>query len=238
MDEFDYVVAGGGSAGCVVASRLSEDPSVTVCLLEAGGEGRNVLIRAPLGFVVGMPHGINSWDYHTVPQAGFGGRRGFQPRGKALGGSSTINAMIYARGHRSDYDNWEALGNTGWGYDDVLPFFRRSEANVIHRDSPYHGVDGPLQVTNLRSPSPLNEVFLQACRSQGIPLQRGLQRRAAPRLLQRAGHPTRRGASFGGCRVHPPEPGPPEPGCAHRSAHHPGPFRGPAGERGRVPPWS
>lgn len=169
MDEFDYVVAGGGSAGCVVASRLSEDPSVTVCLLEAGGEGRNVLIRAPLGFVVGMPHGINSWDYHTVPQAGFGGRRGFQPRGKGLGGSSTINAMIYARGHRSDYDNWEALGNTGWGYDDVLPFFKRSEANVIHRDSPYHGVDGPLQVTNLRSPSPLNEVFLQACRSQGIP---------------------------------------------------------------------
>ncbi|KAA0233857.1 MAG: Alcohol dehydrogenase [acceptor] [Acidimicrobiales bacterium] len=169
MDEFDYVVAGGGSAGCVVASRLSEDPSVTVCLLEAGGEGRDLLIRAPLGFAVAMPLGINSWGYETVPQTGLNGRRGFQPRGKALGGSSVINAMIYARGHRWDYDNWAAMGNTGWGYEDVLPYFKKSEANAIHRDSPFHGVDGPLHVTNLRSPSPLNEVFLEACQSQGIP---------------------------------------------------------------------
>jgi choline dehydrogenase len=169
VEEFDYVVVGGGSAGCVVAGRLSEDPKVTVCLLEAGGEGRNLLIRAPLGFVVGMPRGINSWNYQTVPQPGLGGRRGFQPRGKALGGSSTINAMIYSRGHRSDYDGWAALGNTGWGYDDVLPFFTRSEANAIHRDSPFHGVDGPLHITNLRSPSPLNDVFLEACQAQGIP---------------------------------------------------------------------
>jgi choline dehydrogenase len=169
MDEFDYVVAGGGSAGCVVASRLSEDPSVTVCLLEAGGEGRDLLIRAPLGFAVAMPNGINSWNYQTVPQPGLNGRRGFQPRGKALGGSSTINAMIYARGPRWDYDNWEAMGNTGWGYDDVLPYFRKSEANAIHRDSPFHGVDGPLHVTNLRSPSPLNDVFLEACQTHGIP---------------------------------------------------------------------
>ncbi len=169
MDEFDYVVVGGGSAGCVVASRLSEDPSVTVCLLEAGGEGRGVMIRAPLGFAVAAPRGINSWHHETVPQPGLNGRRGFQPRGKALGGSSTINAMVYARGHRSDYDNWAAMGNAGWGYDDVLPFFKKSEANAIHRDSPFHGVDGPLSVTNLRSPSPLNEVFLEACQSQGIP---------------------------------------------------------------------
>ncbi len=169
MDEFDYVVVGGGSAGCVVASRLSEDPSVTVCLLEAGGEGRDLLIRAPLGFVAALPLGINSWEYETVPQAGFNGRRGFQPRGKALGGSSTINAMIYARGHRWDYDNWADMGNPGWGYEDVLPYFKKSEANAIHRDSAFHGVDGPLHVTNLRSPSPLNEVFLEACQSQGIP---------------------------------------------------------------------
>ncbi|MCC7076824.1 MAG: GMC family oxidoreductase N-terminal domain-containing protein [Acidimicrobiia bacterium] len=169
MDEFDYVVVGGGSAGCVVASRLSEDPAVTVCLLEAGGEGRDVLIRAPLGFAVAMPRGVNSWNYQTVPQPGLDGRRGFQPRGKTLGGSSAINAMIYARGHRSDYDAWAELGNPGWGYDDVLPYFKKSEANAIHRDSPLHGVDGPLHVTNLRSPSPLNDVFLRACQAQGIP---------------------------------------------------------------------
>lgn len=169
VDQFDYVVVGGGSAGCVVASRLSEDPAVSVCLLEAGGEGRDVLVRAPLGFALAMPRGINSWNYETVPQMGFNGRRGFQPRGKTLGGSSAINAMVYARGHRSDYDAWEALGNPGWGFDDVLPYFKKSEANAIHRDSPFHGVDGPLQVTNLRSPSPLNDVFLAACQLQGIP---------------------------------------------------------------------
>jgi choline dehydrogenase-like flavoprotein len=169
LDEFDYVVVGGGSAGCVVASRLSEDPSVTVCLLEAGGPGKDLLIRAPLGFAAAVPLGINSWNYRTVPQAGFNGRRGFQPRGKALGGSSTLNAMIYARGHRSDYDNWAALGNPGWGYSDVLPYFKRSEHNEIHMDSPLHGVGGPLNVTNLRSPSPLNRVFLEACQSHGIP---------------------------------------------------------------------
>ncbi len=169
MDEFDFVIVGGGSAGCVVASRLSEDPSVSVCLLEAGGDGRHVLVRAPLGFAFAMPRGINSWHYETVPQPGFHGRRGFQPRGKALGGSSAINAMIYARGHPTDYDTWAALGNPGWAYEDVLPYFKRSEANEVHRDSPFHGVDGPLNVTDLRSPSPLNEVFLEACRSQGIP---------------------------------------------------------------------
>ena len=174
MDEFDYVVVGGGSAGCVVASRLSEDPSVTVCLLEAGGEGRGALIRAPLGFTVAMPLGVNSWDYETVPQPGFNGRRGFQPRGKALGGSSTINAMIYARGHPADYDNWAAMGNPGWSFEEVLPYFRKSEANAIHRDSPLHGVDGPLHVTNLRSPSPLNDVFLKACQAQGIPFNEDL----------------------------------------------------------------
>jgi choline dehydrogenase len=169
VEEFDYVIVGGGSAGCVVASRLSEDPSVSVCLLEAGGEGRDVLIRAPLGFVLAMPRGINSWNYETVPQPGFHGRRGFQPRGKALGGSSAINAMIYARGHPSDYDGWAALGNPGWAYEDVLPYFKRSESNEVHRDSPFHGVDGPLNVTDLRSPSPLNDVFLEACQAQGIP---------------------------------------------------------------------
>lgn len=169
MDAFDYVVAGGGSAGCVVASRLSEDPGTTVRLLEAGGMGRNVFVRAPLAFVLGMPRGVNSWHLHTVPQPGLNGRRGFQPRGKGLGGSSIINAMIYARGHRSDYDRWAEAGNFGWGFDDVLEYFIRSEDNAIHTDSPWHGTGGPLHVTDLVSPSPINDAFLTACVNQGIP---------------------------------------------------------------------
>jgi len=122
-----------------------------------------------MGFAFALPRGINSWHYQTVPQPGFNGRRGFQPRGKTLGGSSAVNAMIYARGHRSDYDNWSALGNPGWSYDDVLPYFKKSENNEAHPDSSFHGVGGPLNVSELQSPSPMNQVFLDACQSQGIP---------------------------------------------------------------------
>jgi len=169
IEKYDYIVLGGGSAGCVVASRLSENPSVTVCLLEAGGEGKDVLIRAPLGLAVTVPRKFNNWHYQTVPQPGLNGRRGFQPRGKALGGSSVLNAMIYARGPRQDYDNWSQLGNPGWSYDEVLPYFKKSENNEIHTDSQYHGVGGPLNITNLRNPNPLNKVFLEACQALGIP---------------------------------------------------------------------
>ena len=153
--KFDYVIVGGGSAGSTLASRLSEDPAVTVCLLEAGGQGDGVLVRAPAGIAVMLPGRpkINNWAFQTVPQAGLKGRRGYQPRGKALGGSSAINAMLYTRGHSSDYDDWANLGCEGWSYQDVLPYFRRSEANERGAD-PLHGGSGPLHVSDQEVPDP------------------------------------------------------------------------------------
>jgi len=168
--KFDYVIVGGGSAGSTLAARLSEDASTTVCLLEAGGEGRDMLIRAPIGVAVMMPGWpkINNWAFETVPQPGLNGRRGYQPRGKALGGSSAINAMLYVRGHRSDYDDWAALGCEGWAYRDVLPYFIRAETNQ-RGGNPWHGTSGPLQVSDQQSPRPISHAFIQAAQEFQIP---------------------------------------------------------------------
>lgn len=170
QSEFDYVVVGGGSAGCCVAGRLSEDAHLTVCLLEAGGPDDSVFVRAPLGFAATASLNINSWGYNTVPQAGFKGRKGFQPRGKVMGGSSSVNAMVYTRGNAHDYNSWAALGNAGWAYQDVLPYFKKSENNECFGANDYRGVGGPLNVSYLRSPSPVNQAFIKACQEQGIPL--------------------------------------------------------------------
>lgn len=169
QSEFDYVVVGGGSAGCCVAGRLSEDARLTVCVLEAGGPDDSVFVRAPLGFAATASLNINSWGYNTIPQAGFKGRKGFQPRGKVMGGSSSVNAMVYTRGNAHDYNNWSALGNSGWSYQDVLPYFKKSENNECFGANDYRGVGGPLNVSYLRSPSPVNQAFIQACQEQGIP---------------------------------------------------------------------
>ncbi|WP_104034426.1 GMC family oxidoreductase [Vibrio jasicida] len=168
MDSYDFIVVGGGSAGCVLASRLTEDPDVTVCLLEAGGTDSSPFIHTPVGVVAMMPTKINNWGFETVPQAGLNGRKGYQPRGKTLGGSSSINAMMYARGHQYDYDLWASLGNEGWSYDDCLPYFKKAENNEVHQDD-YHGQAGPLNVANLRSPSDVLERYLTACESIGVP---------------------------------------------------------------------
>jgi choline dehydrogenase-like flavoprotein len=163
---FEYVVIGGGSAGCALAARLSEDPAVRVCLAEAGGNGRSPLIDTPVLLAFTVPNPIHNWAYQTVPQAGLAGRRGYQPRGKALGGSSAINAMIYTRGHPHDYDDWAAAGNRGWAWSNLLPLFKRGEHNERGADD-FHGAGGPLNVADLRSPHPASLAFVEACVQAG-----------------------------------------------------------------------
>src|SRR3990167_5697692 len=171
MPEFDYVIVGGGSAGCVLAARLSEDPQISVCLLEAGGSGDSQVVKVPMGMVAMMPTRMNNWGLETVPQPGLNGRIGYQPRGKMLGGSSGLNAMVYIRGHRWDYDHWAALGNLGWSYDEVLPYFIRSENNQTLRDR-FHGQGGPLNVAELRTDNPFQQHFVDAAKQAGFPLIR------------------------------------------------------------------
>ncbi|HTD06476.1 choline dehydrogenase [Undibacterium sp.] len=166
---FDYIVVGGGAGGCVLAGRLSEDPAVSVALLEAGGEGDSWVVKTPAAVIAMLPTKLNNWAFETVPQPGLNGRRGYQPRGKALGGSSAINAMCYIRGHRWDYDHWAALGNSGWSYDEVLPYFKRSENNATLHDA-YHGNDGPLRVGPLQSDNPYPAIYLEAARQAGYPI--------------------------------------------------------------------
>ena len=159
METFDYVVIGGGSGGSAVAGRLAEDGTRTVCLLEAGGHNNTMRVKTP-GFMPFLPDAVN-YRYETVPQKGLKGRVGYQPRGRGLGGSSAINAMVYIRGNRWDYDNWAALGCTGWAYDDVLPFFRKAEANERGADA-WHGADGPLFVSDQTCANQASRDFVES----------------------------------------------------------------------------
>lgn len=161
IGEFDYVIVGAGSAGCVLANRLSVNPETRVCLLEAGGVDKDPLIHAPMGFAFMPPWAATNWKFDTAPQKHLNNRICYQPRGRVLGGSSSINAMIYIRGSRNDYDRWEAAGAAGWGWDGVLPYFKKAENNERGEDA-FHNVGGPLNVADLRHKNPLSEIFLDA----------------------------------------------------------------------------
>ena len=161
---FDYLILGGGSAGSVLAARLSEDPGVSVCLVEAGDGATDLLVRAPALVAALVPGylGAHNWALHTVPQPGLNGRRGFQPRGRGLGGSSAINAMLYVRGHPSDYDAWAEAGAEGWDWAACQPWFLASERNS-RGASAHHGAEGPLHVGDQRRPRPITRAFALAC---------------------------------------------------------------------------
>lgn len=173
MDSFDYVIVGAGSAGCVLANRLSADPSVTVCLLEAGPRDWHPMIHVPAGFMKTLTDSMVNWLYEAEPSEGTAGRVIKAPRGKTLGGSSSINGHIYNRGQSLDYDTWSQLGNTGWGYADVLPYFRRCERRVpgplSTTDETYRGQDGEMVVSDIDFRHPLCEAFIEGAVSIGIP---------------------------------------------------------------------
>jgi choline dehydrogenase len=166
--EFDYVIVGAGSAGCVLANRLSADGKHSVLLLEAGPKDTNLWIHVPLGYGKLFKEKTVNWMYQTEPEPGLDGRTVFQPRGKVLGGSSSINGLLYVRGQHADYDRWRQHGNAGWGFDDVLPYFKKAE-NQQRGGDKYHGVGGPLPVSDLGHPDPLSAAFIDAAAETGLP---------------------------------------------------------------------
>lgn len=163
---YDYVIVGGGSAGCVLANRLSADGRYRVCLLEAGPRDASPFIRMPSGVIALLRSDVYNWKFWTAPQPLMANRRLYWPRGRTLGGSSSINAMCYIRGHSWDYDHWAELGNEGWGYADVLPYFKRLE-NFEPGPDAFHAVGGPLNVARLRHTNPMSAVYLDAARQAG-----------------------------------------------------------------------
>ncbi|TLP62705.1 alanine-phosphoribitol ligase [Parasedimentitalea maritima] len=169
---YDFIIVGGGSAGCVLAARLSEESSARVLLLESGGSDWNPLYKMPAGFAK-MTKGIGSWGYQTVPQKHMNNMVINYTQAKVLGGGSTVNAQIYTRGNRIDYDEWRQLGCNGWGYDDILPYFRKSEDNDTF-DNTYHGKGGPLGVSQPRAPLPICDAYFDAAGQIGIPRNRDM----------------------------------------------------------------
>ena len=168
-DSYDYIVVGAGSAGCVLANRLSADPNMKVALVEAGGRDTNIWIHIPAGYYRNIFNPKLTWQFGSGPEPHLGGRTVLWPRGKVLGGTSAINGLLYVRGQAQDYDHWRQLGNAGWSFDDVLPYFKRSERQERGGDA-LHGADGPLGVSDVRMDNELCEAFVKSCVAEGIPL--------------------------------------------------------------------
>ena len=164
---YDYIIVGSGSAGSVLANRLSARPEIKVLLLEAGGSDKSFYVRMPAG-IANLSGPRFNWGYETAPQAAMKGRRMYWPRGRLIGGSSSVNAMVYMRGQSADYDHWRQLGNAGWSYDDVLPYFKKAECHELLHDS-FHGADGPLNVAERPYTNPLSHVFVEAAQQAGLP---------------------------------------------------------------------
>jgi choline dehydrogenase len=164
-DTFDYVIVGGGTAGCILTRRLTEDGKATVCLIEAGPQDKSPLIHMPLGFVRMLFEPKYNWMFMGPPDPNMKNRPTFAPRGKTLGGSSSINGMIYMRGQARDYDEWASFGNSGWGWDDMLPYMRKSVFNENYKDGKLHDQKGELHVKYLEEPNKLNHVFVEAAQS-------------------------------------------------------------------------
>ena len=165
--EYDYIIVGSGSAGSVLANRLSAKPEIKVLLLEAGGSDNSFYVRMPAG-IANLSGPRFNWGYETAPQAAMKGRRMYWPRGRLIGGSSSVNAMVYMRGQPADYDHWRQLGNAGWSYDDVLPYFKKAERNERLHDR-FHGADGPLNVAERPYTNPLSHAFVEAAQQAGLP---------------------------------------------------------------------
>ncbi len=166
---FDYVIVGAGTAGCVLAGRLAEDPATRICLIEAGGSDRHPLVSTPSMVAAAIASRRLNWRFETVPQAHLKGRRIPQPRGKVVGGSGSINGMVYSRGNPLDYDDWAKAGAGDWSYANVLPYFIRSENNQDLPASLHHGRGGPMNVRRPARPNRLNSDFIAATQSLGFP---------------------------------------------------------------------
>jgi len=166
---YDYIIVGAGSAGCILANRLTEGGKYSVLLLEAGGKDDSLRFKVPIGYVYTYYDRRSNWMYSLQPERELNNRTLYCPRGKVLGGSGSINALIYVRGQRSDFDDWAAQGNVGWGFEDVLPYYKRLESHPLG-NTEYHRADGRVRITQMRSAAhPICAAFLEACAKLGFP---------------------------------------------------------------------